>query len=118
MGIVSKVAWYLWVAIIVGNALFPLYWVINCSLQSPIEIFETHFLPPKPTLEAYHSSIVGQGGRSGLPLAARNTVVVAASAMILSVCLGVMGGDALSRLRWRWAPWVLASLLLTQLIPR
>lgn len=116
-GVVRIIAWYVWIAIIVGSALFPLYWVINCSFQSPIEIFETHLLPPSPTLEAYQASIVGQAGRSGLPIAASNTIVVATSAMVLSVCLGIMGGYALSRLRWRWAPWVLGALLVTQLIP-
>lgn len=74
--------------------LFPIYWTLNSSFKDVNDVYTIppSFVPPKPTLDAYHWVLVGTGG-----FALTNSLIVASAATIIAVSLGVLASYAFSR---------------------
>jgi multiple sugar transport system permease protein len=100
--------------VIIAVMLFPLYWMLNVSLQSSIDLFA---IPPKwfplhPNWDGYHEAIATQSGHLVTSL------IVATSTVILTLVLATPAAYALTHFKLRHGvAIVLLMLLATQMIP-
>jgi multiple sugar transport system permease protein len=115
----NRVFLYLFVLLVLLVSLFPFYWIINMSLQSNIELYDTppHFAPPHPTIENFRSVLFVEQGLMKFYQALFNTLIVAMAAMAVCVALGSITGYALARLNWKWGMAFLFVLIGTQMVP-
>ena len=103
------------VLVITFIELYPFYWIFITSFKTNPQIgrFVSVFWPAPWTAEHY----VGLFTRTSFLLWMQNTVVVAVSAMAVSVTVSSLGAYALVRLRWRGAGFISTAILLTYLMP-
>jgi multiple sugar transport system permease protein len=96
-------------------ALFPLYWIVKISLTPDTLLYSegTRLWPSAVSLENYRSVTTS----SPFMLYLRNSVIVSASAALVSTFVAVGIGYALSRFAFRLRTAVMLGLLLTQLFP-
>jgi len=108
MGVVRKkslsgtIIRYALVAIIVFWAVFLIYWGVVTSLKPPAETFtitglSVPFLQFQPTLENWRTELSTRESRSAL----LNSIIVAVSATLIALVLGVPAGYALARFEFR-----------------
>ena len=104
-------------AALIGLALlflFPLLWVLGLSLKTRLQVFAS---PPlfiwRPTLENYLDVL----GRSDFLLAFVNTLVIAGSAVTLSLCVGVPAAYAFARFPFRGRSLLFFALLVMRMLP-
>jgi multiple sugar transport system permease protein len=94
--------------------LFPLLWVLGLSLKTRLQVFA---YPPLfvwwPTLENYVDVL----GRSDLLLAFINTLVVASSAVTLSLCVGVPAAYTFARFPFTGRTFLFFALLVMRMLP-
>jgi len=94
--------------------LFPLLWVIGLSLKTRLQVFAD---PPLfiwwPTLENYIDVL----GRSDFLLAFVNTLLVAGSAVTLSLCVGVPAAYAFARFPFTGRSFLFFALLVMRMLP-
>ena len=94
--------------------LFPLLWVFGLSLKTRLQVFAD---PPLfiwwPTFENYLDVL----GRSDFLLAFVNTLVVAGSAVALSLCVGVPAAYAFARFPFTGRSFLFFALLVMRMLP-
>ena len=94
--------------------LFPLLWVLGLSLKTRLQVFAD---PPLfiwwPTFENYVDVL----GRSDFLLAFVNTLVVASSAVTLSLCVGVPAAYAFARFPFTGRSFLFFALLVMRMLP-
>ncbi|MDI9607263.1 MAG: carbohydrate ABC transporter permease [Atribacterota bacterium] len=89
--------------------IFPLYWVFNMSIQTPIDVIS---YPPKfvfdPTLENYSVVLLGKSWlgkyetvQTDFPRYFLNSLIVCSGAVILSMLVGVPAAYSLARYNFR-----------------
>src|SRR3954471_3151320 len=91
--------------------LFPVYWMLNISLQSTGGTLATSFLPVHPSLDGYRTAIHDQG---------RNLVTsltIAVGTVVLTLLIATPAAYALAQFRFRWINWALLAILISQMIP-
>ena len=91
--------------------LFPVYWMVNASLQPGVSTADLRVLPLHPGLDGYREAFAGQGGN----LVTSHVVSLGAVAVCLLVA--TPAAYALSLHRVRRSGIVLFILLLSQMIP-
>jgi ABC-type glycerol-3-phosphate transport system permease component len=93
---------------------FPLIWVLGLSLKTRLQIFAT---PPLylwwPTLENYADVLT----RSDFAQAFINTLIVSASAVLLSLCVGVPAAYAFARFPFTGRTFLFFALLVMRMLP-
>ncbi len=99
--------------LIIAVMLFPVYWMINSSLQGSQNLLTTQWFPFKLDLSGYQEAIASQ-----LPHLL-TSLVVALGAVVVCLFLATPAAYGLSRtsLRLPGGPVVLVGLLVTQMIP-
>ncbi|GGS31528.1 ABC transporter permease [Streptomyces humidus] len=105
-----------WPSTVVGIALlalmlFPVYWMVNASLQPAGNTLQRTWFPSHPDLSGYVTALRDQG---------RNLVtslVVALGSVVLSLGLAAPAAYALTQFRLRGADLVLFGILITQMAP-
>lgn len=106
---------YTMIALYVGLALFPLYWLVKVSL-TPNQLLYSEGVRPWPsqiTLAHYRSVI----RYTDFPVFFQNSVVVSLVTALLT-CLAAAGaGYAFSRFAFRGKFWLAGLLLVTQMFP-
>ncbi len=114
-----KVFLIVFIVVVLAATLFPFYWIINMSLQTNIQLFDTppHFFPPTPTMENFRSVLFEERGTMKFYQAVFNTITVAFATMIVCVFIGSITGYALARLRFKWGIFILFALIGTQMVP-
>src|SRR5258708_3634412 len=90
--------------------LFPVYWMINTSLQSGPAAVSATFVPLHPTFLAYSEAISTQLTNIGTSL------MVALGTVIVSLAIATPAAYALAKLRFRWVGVVLLALLISQMV--
>jgi multiple sugar transport system permease protein len=105
-----------WLSSVVGVAalavmLFPLYWMLNASLQPNGATVATSWFPVAPDLSGYRTAL-GEQGTNLL-----TSLVVSLGTVVFSLVIAVPAAYALTRLRIRWATPVLFAILISQMIP-
>ncbi|OZM76985.1 carbohydrate ABC transporter permease [Pseudonocardia sp. MH-G8] len=91
--------------------LFPLYWMLNVSLQPSGSAVETPWLPLDLSFDGYATAVRDQG---------RNLVtslIVAGGSVVFSLLIAMPAAYALAQFRVRGAGVVLFGILISQMIP-
>jgi trehalose/maltose transport system permease protein len=112
--IVSRVLFYLLVAVIIVYTVFPFYWAIVSSLKSGSGLFSTELWPADPAWDNYLSVFRGQPfGRNIL-----NSVIVAVSVVVLSLFLAVTASYSLGRVQFKGRTALLLVVLSVSMFPQ
>jgi trehalose/maltose transport system permease protein len=112
--LLGRVAFYLFLALIIFYTVFPFYWAIVSSLKSGSELFTVDFWPPHPAWDNYVAVFQEQPfGRNIL-----NSLFVAVSTVILSLTLAVAAAYALGRIQFRGRTTLLIVVLGVSMFPQ
>lgn len=110
--------WTRWAKLAAGIVLmavflFPLYWMANASLQSRSTMLsgDPPFFPLDPDFSGYASAIDGQLGNLAYSL------LIALGAALVAIVLATPAAFAIVVLKLRWATWILALILIVQMLP-
>jgi trehalose/maltose transport system permease protein len=110
----GRVAFYLFLALIIFYTVFPFYWAIVSSLKAGSDLFTVDFWPPRPAWNNYIAVFQEQPfGRNIL-----NSVFVAVSTVILSLGLAVAAAYALGRIQFRGRTTLLIVVLGVSMFPQ
>lgn len=106
---------YVGLTLIVIIVAFPLYWMVATAVLPANDVFTypPQLLPLHGSLAAFGSVI----DRQPLVRWLINSTLVSAASSAACVGLGVLGGYALSRFRFRGARLTVGLILLTQMLP-
>ncbi|MFD0783042.1 carbohydrate ABC transporter permease [Micromonospora azadirachtae] len=103
------------VLVVLGIAVFPLYWMLVTALSSNGDLFaERPRLTPDLSRFGIFVDALAEGKAAGWLL---NSLVIAVGTMVLSVGLGIPLGYALSRFSFRGKAVLTVVLLFTQMLP-
>jgi multiple sugar transport system permease protein len=97
--------------LILGVMLFPLYWMLNVSLQPSGGAVATPWIPLEPSFDGYASALRDQGGHL------LTSIVVSAGSVLFSLLVATPAAYALAQFRVRGAGVVLFGILISQMIP-
>jgi trehalose/maltose transport system permease protein len=112
--LLGRVAFYLFLALIIFYTVFPFYWAIVSSLKAGSDLFTVDFWPPDPAWDNYVAVFREQPfGRNIL-----NSLFVAVSTVILSLALAVAAAYALGRIRFRGRTTLLIVVLGVSMFPQ
>jgi trehalose/maltose transport system permease protein len=112
--LLGRVAFYLFLALIIFYTVFPFYWAIVSSLKSGSDLFTVDFWPPHPAWDNYVAVFREQPfGRNIL-----NSLFVAVSTVILSLTLAVAAAYALGRIQFRGRTTLLIVVLGVSMFPQ
>ncbi|MCL5771600.1 MAG: carbohydrate ABC transporter permease [Actinobacteria bacterium] len=105
-------------AVILIWTLFPLYWVLNASLQTNNDLFS---VPPKffavlPTLAAYKRILFASPGMK-FPFSILNSLEIAISSTMISIVIGALAAFVFARLSFKGKGILLLVVIITQLLP-
>ncbi|AEV85508.1 sugar ABC transporter permease [Actinoplanes sp. SE50] len=95
--------------------IFPVYWMVNTAFKPRSEVSTTtpHFVPMHPTLANFSRAL----GQDQFLTNLRNSVIVVAVTVLLSVVLGTFAAAALSRFRFAGRRTVMVVILAVQMLP-
>jgi multiple sugar transport system permease protein len=91
--------------------LFPIYWMVNASLQPSGNTLSADFFPWNPSFAGYEKAIADQG---------RNLVtslVISLGTVVLTLVIAAPAAYALAQFKFRWVSWALLAILIAQMIP-
>lgn len=91
--------------------LFPVYWMLNTSLQPSGNTLSSTFFPAHPTLDGYRTALHDQGGHLVTSLE------IALGTVLITLAIAAPAAYALAQFRFRWISWALLAILLSQMIP-
>jgi multiple sugar transport system permease protein len=91
--------------------LFPVYWMVNASLQPSGNTLNASFLPLHPSFEGYQTAIRDQGQNLVTSL------LIALGTVVLTLVVAAPAAYALAQFRFRWVGVALLAILLSQMIP-
>lgn len=97
--------------ILLAIMLFPVYWMLNISLQSTGGTLATSFFPVHPSLDGYRTAIHDQGGNLV------TSMTIALGTVALTLLIATPCAYALAQFRFRWISWALLAILISQMIP-
>jgi len=105
-----------WIGTVVGIALlavmlFPVYWMVNISLQPAGPAIEAAWFPFEAQFQGYATALSEQGQALGTSL------VIALGSVVLSLAIATPAAYALAQFRFRWINAVLFGILISQMIP-
>ena len=110
----QKLLYYTLLGLLALMILFPIYYMFIISLKLPAAIYRTpSLLPYGATLANYIDLLTKQGFLINI----RNSLIVAASATLVSVFISALAAYSLVRLRYRFRDWVGRLILFTYLTP-
>ena len=105
----GKVLYVIGLVLIMSWTIFPLYWVFNMSIQTPIDVIS---YPPKfyfdATLENYSVVLIGKAWlgkyetvQTDFPRYYLNSLIVCSGAIAISMLLGIPAAYSLARFAFR-----------------
>jgi trehalose/maltose transport system permease protein len=112
--LIGRIAFYIFLALIVLYTVFPFYWAIVSSLKAGSDLFKVDFWPPHPAWDNYVAVFREQ------PFARNilNSVIVAVSTVVLSLALAVAAAYALGRIQFRGRATLLILVLGVSMFPQ
>ena len=95
--------------------IFPVYWMVNTAFKSRPEVLTPtpHFLPERPTLDNFVRAVTQDQFLANL----RNSVIVVAATVMVSIALGIFAAAALSRFRFTGRRTIMVVILAVQMLP-
>ncbi|MCK5570165.1 MAG: carbohydrate ABC transporter permease [Spirochaetes bacterium] len=126
--IAGRVVIFVVIAIVFAAYIFPIFWMGVSSLKTKVQIFDPKpMLFFKPTLKNYRTFIgieesgevgAGRAGASTSFIAAMGrSILITASATLLSLILGTMAGYVLSRYKMAGKDDLMFFILSTRMLP-
>jgi multiple sugar transport system permease protein len=97
--------------LILGVLLFPVYWMVNASLQQNATSFNTTWFPLHPSLSGYRQALNDQGGHLLV------SFLVATGATAVSTIVATPAAFALAKFRLPGRGLIMLGALVTQMIP-
>ena len=97
--------------VLLALMLFPVYWMLNISLQPSGSTLPSSFFPPQPSLAGYTTAIQDQGQNLV------TSMVIAVGTVVLTLLIAAPCAYALAQFRFRWISWALLAILISQMIP-
>ena len=97
--------------LILAVMLFPVYWMVNSSLQPSATSFTTSWLPVHLGLSGYRQALSTQGGHLV------TSIVIALAATAIAIAVAAPAAYALAKFPGRSTRPVLMTTLVTQMIP-
>jgi len=97
--------------VLLAIMLFPVYWMINASLQASGNTLNASFLPLNPSFEGYRRAIQDQGDNLVTSL------LISVGTVFLTLVVSAPAAYALAQFRFRWVGIALLAILLSQMIP-
>lgn len=96
--------------------LMPVYWMFTTSIKPNQDAFKVppELFPSTPTLESYINQLKD---RTGFLTYFLNSIFVALGTTLLSIATAILGGYALSRLRFRGKNLLFILILASQMFP-
>ena len=91
--------------------LFPVYWMINASLQPAGNTLTAGLFPTDPSWDGYSKAISDQGGNL------ITSLIVSVGAVIVCLAIATPAAYALAQFRYRWIGAALLIILIAQMIP-
>lgn len=95
----------------VAIMLFPVYWMINASLQPSGNTLTADLLPLNPSFTGYETAI-SQQGKNLL-----TSLIISAGTVIFSLAIAAPAAYALAQFRFKWINIALLAILVSQMIP-
>jgi len=94
---------------------FPVYWMVNTALKPRSEVLTVTpmFFPAHPTFDNFVSAVTQPFFVDNL----RNSLIVVAGALVLSMVLGLFAATALARFRFRGRRLIMFVILAIQMLP-
>ena len=115
-------AWALNAALFLAMAVIclPGLWIVLSSLRPTVEIMAKPpvWIPSELNLDAYRA-MFGGVGQGGIPVLAyfRNSVIIAVTSTVIALAIGMAGGYAFARYRFRGKSGWFIGLMLTRTVP-
>ncbi|AOX47179.1 ABC transporter permease [Microbacterium sp. BH-3-3-3] len=105
-----------WVYTVIGIGLlaimlFPVYWMVNSSLQPSGNTLTADFFPWNPSFAGYEKALSEQGANLVTSL------IVSLSTVVTSLAIAAPAAYALAQFRYRWITVALLIVLVSQMIP-
>ena len=97
--------------LVLAVMLFPLYWMLNVSLQPSGSAVGTPWFPVQLSFDGYATAVREQGGHL------LTSLVVSAGSVVFSLLIATPAAYALAHFRVRGAGIVLFGILISQMIP-
>lgn len=91
--------------------LFPIYWMVNASLQPSGNTLSADFFPWNPSFAGYEKAIADQGKNL------LTSLVIALGTVVVTLVIAAPAAYALAQFRFRWISWALLAILIAQMIP-
>lgn len=114
--IVSGIAGYIVIALILIFLLFPLYWVLVTSFKENMEAykFPPTFFPKSPTAQTYIKLFTEDQYFFRYYI---NNFIVSGACALLTTFVAIISGYALSRFHFKWNKWIVAAFTSAQMFP-
>ena len=91
--------------------LFPVYWMVNASLQPSGNTLNASFFPLNPSFEGYQRAINDQGANLV------TSMLIALGTVVFTLLIAAPAAYALAQFRFRWVGIALLAILISQMIP-
>ena len=107
------------VVLVCAFALFPFLWMISTSFKPAEEVYTNTpaFIPDNPTAQGYAEMLTTESSTFDFKKWAVNSVVIALMTTIFSMVIATLGGDGISRFRFRGRGALSYIVLTTQVLP-
>lgn len=102
------------VLLIVAYCLAPFYWMVVSAFKGPNDIFNNDLIPTSPSMANFQSVF---SAKNNFAFALRNSLIIAVSATVIALAIGMFASYALARLRFRGKFLVLGVVLATAMFP-
>jgi len=114
--IITRIPFYLLIAIIFVYALFPFYWVVRSSFTPEVKLFQTpvHYWPSHPTLANYRGALSANFFTDAL----LNSAIVAGGVTLLSLAIGASAAFALGRFKFHGRAFIMYLMLSMTIFPQ
>ncbi|WP_336057683.1 carbohydrate ABC transporter permease [Nitratireductor sp. CH_MIT9313-5] len=114
MKLLSNIAFYLLVGVIVLISVFPFYYAVLTSFETGTAIFQVNYLPVSFDFANYWSVL----GARNFPRSILNSVFIATLTVAFALVLAVTAAYALSRVRFKGRGAVLLGILAVSMFPQ
>lgn len=97
--------------LILAVLLFPVYWMVNVSLQSGGRAVGTPWFPFDPDIGGYVQALEEQGANL------ITSIIVSLGSVVFSLAVAAPAAYALAKFRSRWLTGLLFAILVSQMVP-
>ena len=91
--------------------LFPIYWMVNASLQPSGNTLSGQIFPVNPSFTGYEIALRDQGANLVTSL------IISLGTVVVTLLIAAPAAYALAQFKFRWISWALLAILIAQMIP-